>query len=199
MALTFRPPASPRSAVTRMSNRFLIGRAVRNGCGDPVVRLATSVSTSAIRSAYGRAASALTCTRRSLDAATACMARVICWVFFRLAIRRRISARVASLFLLDGLSLGGPPSRLQLAAPCRRGFAFRGRALRLLHQRTRFLELVDGGPKRLLGLLGNGFVLRNGPLDVRMRAAQEAEQLFLKRLHLIHGDVVQVAVGAGEE
>src|SRR2546421_433681 len=95
MALTFRPPASPRSAVTRMSNRFLIGRSVRNGCGDPVVRLATSVSTSAIRSAYGRAASALICTRRSLDAATACIARVICWVFFRLAIRRRISARVA--------------------------------------------------------------------------------------------------------
>src|SRR5437867_8842989 len=104
------------------------------------------------------------------------MARVICWVFFRLAIRRRISARVASLLLLDGLSLGGPPSRLQLATPCRRRFAFRGRAVGLLHQRTRFLELVDGGSKRLLGLLGEGFVLRNGPPDVPVRTAQEAQQ-----------------------
>ena len=47
--------------------------------------------TSSSFSRYGRAASVDSCARRSLDAATNCMARVICLMFLAELMRRRIS------------------------------------------------------------------------------------------------------------
>src|SRR5712671_7289974 len=52
-------------------------------------------STRANSCAYGRAASADSCARRNLAAATNFMARVICWLFFTERMRRRKSRSVA--------------------------------------------------------------------------------------------------------
>src|SRR5437016_8153784 len=57
-----------------------------------------------MRSAYGRAASAAACARRSLEAATICMALVIFCVALVAAMRTRMSLRLAIFLRLYPLS-----------------------------------------------------------------------------------------------
>src|SRR5208283_4788321 len=95
-------PANPRSPVTSTSRIFCSGRCASRGClGSPVfsstksVRLTSERNTLVIIRAYGRAASARSCARRSLAAETIFMALVICRVFFTLRMRRRMSRMFA--------------------------------------------------------------------------------------------------------
>ena len=63
--------------------------------------------------AYGRAASARSCARRSFAAETICMALVICRVFFTLRMRRRMSKIFAKFYFffpaLVDFAFGAPP------------------------------------------------------------------------------------------
>src|SRR6202023_2214394 len=65
--------------------------------GEPAAALAILAITELILSAYGRAASAAVCARRSLDAATICMALVIFCVALVEAMRTRMSFSEAIL------------------------------------------------------------------------------------------------------
>jgi len=59
------------------------------------VRVATACSRTASFAAYGRAAVAASCARRSLAAATIFIARVIFWVFLTDVMRLRMIFRLA--------------------------------------------------------------------------------------------------------
>src|SRR6185312_7046034 len=75
-----------------------------SGASVPETPLARLAITAAMRCAYGRAASAVCCARRSFAAATICSAFVIFCVDFTLAIRTRISLTDA---MTGQSSLGG--------------------------------------------------------------------------------------------
>src|SRR6266567_3561280 len=89
MLLTLIAPASPLSVVTRMR-------------------------TASIFSAYGLVACTAACARRSLVAATTCMALVIFCVFLMLSIRRTMSLYAGNYFeaFFRGGGLGFFPSPL---------------------------------------------------------------------------------------
>ena len=65
-------------------------------------------NSSVIFSAYGRAATAASCARRSFAAETIFMALVICWVLRIELIRLRIALRVAMSFFAGTMRAGGP-------------------------------------------------------------------------------------------
>ena len=99
--LLFSPPHRPRSVLTRMTARFLTGRACISGCSKTAVRDAACASTSFINSAYGRPTSAACCALRILAAATICIALVIWAVFLTDLIRRRMSRVLGMNYFLQ--------------------------------------------------------------------------------------------------
>ena len=89
-------PARPRSLVMSTISRFPPSRFARRGCSSPPRTVARSARTSSIFWLYGREESVASWARFSFDAATNCMARVICLMFLTAAIRRRISRWLAT-------------------------------------------------------------------------------------------------------
>src|SRR6202158_1007731 len=71
------------------------GRCANSGCWGSSMREMMERSIRASSLAYGRAAIAASCARRSRAAATNFIARVICWVFLTERMRRRKSRSVA--------------------------------------------------------------------------------------------------------
>ena len=95
-------PANPLSPLITTSSTRFSGRVANSGCRRlPVssskisTRRVSDSSTLVIIFAYGRAASARSCARRSFAAETIFMALVICRVFFTLRMRRRRSSTFA--------------------------------------------------------------------------------------------------------
>src|SRR5262249_18320785 len=100
--LELKAPARPFSPETTIRSTVCSGRRIKSGWrGSPVLGSYTSaretsdLSTFVSICAYGRAARARSCARRSLAAETICMALVIWRVFFTLRMRRRMSKRFA--------------------------------------------------------------------------------------------------------
>ena len=79
------------SVLTMTTALFLTGRTSIKGCEKSPEWSLTSLSTAFISVAYGRPERAACCAFRILDAATICIALVICDVFLIDLIRRRIS------------------------------------------------------------------------------------------------------------
>src|SRR4029077_16343214 len=99
MLLTLTAPASPFAVVIRIITARVTSRRTRKGCLYSVARSPAVCRTSSIFSEYGRVAWTAACARRSLVAATTCMALVIFCVFLMLSIRRTMS-RYAGNYLL---------------------------------------------------------------------------------------------------
>src|SRR5213078_3618197 len=87
----FKAPANPLSVLMIKTSSLLRGLISRRGCSRGSVRLCRETRTLFINSAYGRPDSACCCALRILDAATICMAFVICAVLRIDLIRRRMS------------------------------------------------------------------------------------------------------------
>ena len=85
-------PARPRSVVIRMIRRLPPSRSARSGWSSAPRTAARSARTSSSFSAYGREASVASWARRSFEAATNCIARVIC-LMLRTAPMRRLMSR----------------------------------------------------------------------------------------------------------
>src|SRR6185503_15730716 len=94
-------PASPRFDANTSTARFLTGRCSVSGWFIAASVAARLDSISCMPRAYGRAATARPCARRSFAAATISMALVICCVFLTLLMRRLMSRRVAIALLLE--------------------------------------------------------------------------------------------------
>src|SRR3984893_17014628 len=113
MLFTLIAPHSPLSVVTRIITARLPSRLTRNGWRYSVARSPAVCSTSSIFSAYGRVACTACCARRSLVAATTCMALVIFCVFLIESIRRTMSRYagnyVAFFFLGAAFALAPSP------------------------------------------------------------------------------------------
>src|SRR5207245_1879618 len=148
-------------------------RCSRSGCGAPSPASAADTrlpSSSAILLAYGRAARMRSWARRSLAAATSFMARVIFCVDWTERIRRWMSRRVAMLGGLD------PLGRRELGLRLGDGLGQR------LPQRVADLPLVPH--------LGE---------DLRRPPLEEAVEELLERPHDFHRQIVEQALGAGED
>src|SRR5713101_9771339 len=98
--LELKAPARPRSPLRTIARIRSSGRRARSGCRGSSIRDIVERNTRASSFAYGRAASAASCARRSRAAATNFIARVICWVFFTERMRRRKSRREGMGLLL---------------------------------------------------------------------------------------------------
>src|SRR6476619_7934454 len=110
-------PQSPRSAVQTTRRWTLSVPVPANSRGAeslPATAAAIDPSTLPIRSAYGRAASAAACARRSLDAATICMALVIFCVALVAAMRTRMSLRLAMSYGSRSLPMRPSDERLRV-------------------------------------------------------------------------------------
>src|SRR3989449_255292 len=90
-------PHSPRSPVSTTTRTFSSRRFVSSGCWGFSIRAIVERRTRAISLAYGRAERARSCARRKRAAATNFIARVICWVFFTVRMRRRKSRSVGTV------------------------------------------------------------------------------------------------------
>src|SRR5712664_3601473 len=111
MLLTLSAPVRPLSVVTRIITARVPSRLTRNGCLYSVARSPAVCRTSSIFSAYGRVACTAACARRSLVAATTCIALVIFCVFLMLSIRRTMSLYAGipylAFFRAGALGFGG--------------------------------------------------------------------------------------------
>src|SRR5436309_2579790 len=162
-------PASPLSEVTTRRRTFCSSRVSSSGCFSSSTRVATDDKTCRSAAEYGRAANIRSCARRSLAAETIFMALVICCVFFTLRIRRRMSIVLA-------IRLRGFPARPLL-----------------------LLECVDGGAQ----LAGQRVVELRGLLDpieqIGVVVEDRLVQGGLERPHIVDCQVVEEAVGTGED
>src|SRR6185369_7721576 len=114
-------PQSPRSAVQTTRRWTLSVPVPANSRGAeslPATAAAIEPSTLLIRSAYGRAASAAVCARRSFEAATICMALVIFCVALVEAMRTRMSLSEAILSSPRRSDLRSDRKSLVHARPC---------------------------------------------------------------------------------
>src|SRR6202035_389132 len=112
--------------------------------------------------------------RRSLAAATSFMARVIFWVDSTERMRRRMSRSVAmAISLLGGLDT---PGRDELG-----------------------LRPVDGGGQGRPELVGQLLLVGDVGQDLRVTPIEESEQELLELPDLLHGHVVEQALGARED
>src|ERR1700760_184965 len=183
--LELKPPAKPLSPAMTSTSTFFSSRSTSSGCmTSPVassnrsVRRTSDSSTLVSICAYGRAASARSCARRSLAAETICMALVICRVLRTLRIRRRMSKRFA-IVLLQSLRLNFCRCRLPLAYKT------------LLKFLERFLHVrLDAVINRLL--------LHNRRKQLRIHGLNVFIQLFREGANIFHFKIVQIAVGAGK-
>jgi hypothetical protein len=91
MVLVLSDPARPRSVVSSTTARVPPSRRARSGCSSSPSTAARSARTSSILSAYGRDWSVESWARLSFEAATNCIARVICLMLRTDEMRRRIS------------------------------------------------------------------------------------------------------------
>src|SRR6185503_590485 len=111
-------PQRPRSAVQTTSRCTLLAPVPASNFGVeslPATAEAIEPSTFPMRSAKGRAASAAACARRSLDAATICMALVIFCVALVAAMRTRMSLRLAMSYESRSLPIPSSGERLRVA------------------------------------------------------------------------------------
>ena len=93
-----KPPQSPRSAVAttkRCVSSLPVPRIIAGASSRSPMTSASEPTMRSMRSEKGRAASAASCARRSLDAATSFIAEVIFWVWRTLLMRTRRSLRLA--------------------------------------------------------------------------------------------------------
>src|SRR5688572_23063576 len=98
IVLVLSGPARPRSVVTSTIRRLPpSSRSARSGWSSSLRTAARSARTSSSLSLYGRDASVASWARLSLDAATNCIARVICLMFLTAPMRRRISRWLATV------------------------------------------------------------------------------------------------------
>ena len=87
----FNAPQSPLSMLMIKTSSFSSGRTARSGWNLGSVRFCNETKTLFINAAYGRPSSACCCALRILEAATICIALVICAVLLIDLIRRRMS------------------------------------------------------------------------------------------------------------
>ena len=97
-AVALRKALASKRAMMAAGPRVAVPLSSLGALPEPAMPAAIFCRTASIFSANGRAASAAACARRSLDAATICMALVIFCVALVAAIRTRISLRLAISF-----------------------------------------------------------------------------------------------------
>src|SRR5664279_4517194 len=181
-------PHRPRSAVQTTSRCTLsapVPASKRGAESLPATPAAMLPSTRSIRSANGRAASAATCARRSLDAATICMALVIFCVALVEAMRTRMSFSEA---ILSSPRRSGPQDPTASPSFVRPGGA----------------PGHDGKSSKTLGVtldralqLGGRIVaevaaVADGVEDIDVLAAQKRQQTVLEAAHLGHRKRVEI-------
>src|SRR5512147_2532301 len=128
-------------------------------------------STVSMRSANGRAASAAACARRSLEAATICMALVIFCVALVAAMRTRMSLRLAMSY--ESRSLPIPSSGERLGVAVDHGLEFGRIGIRQVAALADAVEQID------------------------VLAAQQRQQPAFERPHAGDVDRIEIAVDAG--
>ena len=153
-------PDSGRSVVMSTISRLPPSRSASSGWSSPPSTAARSARTSSSFSLYGREASVASWARFSLDAATNCIARVICLMFLTEPIRRRMSRWLATWRLAPPAASSARKRRAEgvdrlvearcravrsrrRAPSCRRSSVRIGRALRLEEAVELALELAD--------------------------------------------------------
>ncbi len=181
MRLPLKAPARPRSEVKRIelnarSRAALSAAASSRSSSFPAAAAATLDRTLCSIAPYGRAAITRSCARRSFAAETIFMALVICCVFLTERIRRRMSIR-----------LGIADYRPACPAP-----AAADEVNRCLNSVSMFLISA-------LRASSMAFFSRIVLEDSGVRVLDEAVQLGFKPAHLLHRNVVQKAVGSGED
>src|SRR5262249_37059173 len=127
--------------------------------------------TASILSAYGRAASAALCARRSLEAATICMALVIFCVALVAAMRTRMSLRLA---------MGDQILRLTGPGLCERLCIVVDRGLELASDRV--VKVAAGA---------------NGLQDIGVLGMDQMQQSGFERAYAIDRKCVEVPIDAG--
>src|SRR5690606_18122482 len=135
-----------------------------------------------MRSAYGRACTARSCARRILDAATSSMARVTCAVLCTDRMRSRIARTAPAPAIASSFPLYARNSTF-------------GR--RLVGDAA--LELLDGRPQLLLGLLGELPGVLDRADDLGVAGAEELVERLLEVRDLLDRHIVQHAAHAGEQ
>src|SRR5688572_25388500 len=191
IVLVLSGPARPRSVVTSTIRRLPpSSRSARRGWSSSLRTAARSARTSSSLSLYGRDASVASWARLSLDAATNCIARVICLMFLTAPMRRRMSRwlAIACRFGLRGVSLG------RRCGDGRLGRLGGLRRLRLgrIHPEVD-TELLDGLVERAPDLVGQGLTLAELLEDRRLLALEEAVELGFEFLDARRRDVVELA------
>src|SRR5215472_18420589 len=169
--LVLNAPARPRSPERKSTRMRFSSRRTSSGCSGDSIRAIVERSTRASSRAYGRAASAASCARRSRAAATNFIARVICCVFFTERMRRRKSRSV-------GIVVRQPES---LACRSSRGH---GEAL---------LERLDGGLDFRLDAIVECLLRRDVLQYRRIICLRELQELAFEAADLRHGDSIEPA------
>src|SRR3974390_723678 len=146
--------------------------------------------TASILVANGRAASAVAWARRSLEAATICMALVIFCVALVEAMRTRMSFKLAIAANLPSSSTPSPHPRGRgdQNRACARSELSKRLGVTLDHR----LQLAGGVVREIAGLA-------DAVEDVDILAAQERQQAVLESAHLVERERVEIAVGAGPD
>src|SRR5689334_21645530 len=165
-------PASPRSVVIRTSRRLPPSRSASKGWSSRLSTAAMSARTSSSLSEYGPADSVAYWARFSLDAATNCIARVICLMLRTAPMRLRISRRLATT------DHARRRIRSSIDDSGEEGLA----------------EGVDGAVEFLRQLVGHGLLLAELLEDVRVLGLEESVQLALELLHPRCRHVVELAL-----
>src|SRR3990170_2558470 len=189
--LVLRPPHRPRSDVTTMKPTRFTARSSRNGCLYSGCACARWPMTLRSLSAYGRAMRMRSCALRILLAATISMARVIFCVFCTLLILVRISLPMA----IESV----PGCKFQVARAHHEGFPCHLLLVTCCLPCGVSLEVIESGAQLFLEVVA---VLGLGVDLVEQRAVlglHGGVQRLFERLHLLHVDVIGVALGHGEQ
>src|SRR5581483_11584578 len=144
-----------------------VPRSKRGAVSEPATEAAILPSTTSMRSAYGRDASAAACARRSFEAATICMALVIFCV-----------ALVAAMRLRRSLSEGMRAQSIPMRSSKRLGIA------------------VDNALELGLGVLVEVAAFANGFKNILVLIVQKSEQPILEGANTIDRQRIEVAVDA---
>src|SRR5579864_4509835 len=177
-------PASPLSPVTMTSRMVFSSRWARRGCfGSPVsgskisARATSDFRTFVSICAYGRAARARSCARRSLAAETIFMALVICRVLITLRIRRRMS-RMLGMMLVASNDYS-VLLRYRFPLRCELLFCFLNQVLQL-----RFQLIVEN------------LLFHDRPQNSGIGRIDVLVQLFFELTHLVDRHVIEESAGA---
>src|SRR5581483_999753 len=200
-----RGPARPRLGETRITAVFFTGLTCSSaGVSPSVLTPARSARMLSMLCTNGRLAMTCSCARRSRDAATVSMALVICATLRTERIRRRISLSDAmAAYASAGDALARPLAVIvispRMVRDCGLAFTLSGLALPPFLKRRGPFEFLDGGTQLLFRFGGDGFLSGDALANLGMAGIHEAIERLLEGLDLVHVDVIEVAIDAGED